>query len=73
VSGPRRHRPTSLHRARPTALVAAVHRRRRHESGVRVGDGSGPLRPLEAGDPAEQRAVEAARRLLDAASGRQNR
>ena len=68
MSGPRRHRPTSLHRARPTSLVAAVHRRRRHPEGVRVGDGTGPMRPLEAQDPAAQRAIEAARKLLDAGS-----
>lgn len=71
MSGPRRHRPTSLHRARPTALVAAVHRRRRAEPGVRVGDGTGPMRPLGADDPASQRAMEAARKLLGAASGGQ--
>lgn len=68
MSGPRRHRPTSLHRARPTSLVAAVHRRRRPQTAVRTGDGSGPLRPLPAGDPAAQRAIEAARKLLDAGS-----
>ena len=72
MSGPRRHRPTSLHLSRPTALVASVHRRRRRDGGVRVGDGSGRMRPLAAEDPAAQRAAEAARRLLDAAARSQN-
>jgi hypothetical protein len=70
MSGPRRHRPTSLHLGRSTGLVVAMRRRRRRD-GVRTGDGSGELRPLAADDPAALRAIEAARRLVDAAPGRQ--
>jgi hypothetical protein len=33
---------------------------------VRTGDGSGPPTALEASDPAAQRAIEAARKLLEA-------
>jgi hypothetical protein len=65
VSGPRRHRPTGLHLARPTSLVAAVHRRHRRGERVRTGAGDGPLRPLGPDDPAAVRAREAARKLLD--------
>jgi hypothetical protein len=68
MSGPRRHRPTGLHLRRPTAMVAAVSRRRRRQQGVRTGDGNGPPRPLPAGDPAAERAMDAARRLVEAAA-----
>jgi hypothetical protein len=67
MSGPRRHRPTGLHLRRPAAMVAAVSRRRRRRKGVRAGDGDAPPRPLSAGDPAAARAMDAARRLVDAA------
>jgi hypothetical protein len=72
VSGPRRHRPTSLHLARPAALVGAVARKHRRPEGVRTGDGSAPLSPLDPADPASQRAIEAARKLTDAAEKGQN-
>ena len=71
MSGPRRHRPTSLHLGRSTGLVVAMRRGRRRREAVRTGDGSGDLRPLAADDPATDRALEAARRLLDAAPRRQ--
>ena len=72
MSGPRRHRPTSLHLSRPTALVAALRRKQPRSDGVRTGSGDGPLAPLDRSDPAAQRAIEAARKLLDAANRRQN-
>lgn len=67
MSGPRRHRPTGLHLGRPASLVAALSRRRGRPEGVRVGDGTGPMRPLEASDPAAQRALEAGRTAVEAA------
>ena len=71
MSGPRRHRPTALHLGRPAAMVSALSRRRPRADAVRTGSGDGPLRPQNADEPAAQRALEAARSLLGAASGRQ--
>lgn len=71
MSGPRRHRPTSLHLGRPTSLIASVARRHKRAAGVRTGSGEGPLTPRNATDPAAQRAIEAARKLLEAAPERQ--
>ena len=72
MSGPRRHRPTSLHLGRPTALVAAMRGRRKRADGVRTGSGEGPLTPLDPADPASLRAIQAAKRLLDDAARGQN-
>ena len=73
MSGPRRHRPTSLHVGRPTSLVASLRRRRPRAEGLRTGRGDGPLEPVDAADPAAQRAIEAARKLVDGAGDGQNR
>ena len=73
MSGPRRHRPTALHLGRPASRLASLRRRRPRAEGVRTGSGEGPLTPLAAADPAAQRALSAARRLVEGAADGQIR
>jgi hypothetical protein len=67
----RQERPTALHRSKTTSVLASLRRRRgRGETLVRTGDGSGPLHPLGPTDPAVERAIAAAERLISASARR---